>query len=119
MPLPDIYDDLSFGEELARLRRRRGLSQQRLADLLCAAAGVTTVSRNEVSRWERGERLPARAWLGWLSQVLGAPLPEPVRRISICELNRWKFLRAQLRRSRSQRASNPPRSAVDRVVSEA
>lgn len=119
MPLPDLYDDLSFGEELARLRRRRGLSQQRLAEQLCAAAGVTTVSRNEVSRWERGERLPARAWLGWLSQVLGAPLPEPVRRITICELQRWKFLRAQLRRARAQRGSNSTRTGDDRVVSEA
>lgn len=95
-PFADEVPEIPFGQELARLRRRRGLSQQRLAEMLCTAAGVTTVSRHEVSRWERGERLPARAWLGWLTQVLGEPLPDPVRTITPCEMRRWRFLHAQL-----------------------
>jgi transcriptional regulator with XRE-family HTH domain len=67
----------AFGRRLAQLRRRRGLSQRQLADQLCLVAGVATVSRNEISRWERGVRLPAQAWLGWLSVVLGVPLAVP------------------------------------------
>jgi transcriptional regulator with XRE-family HTH domain len=96
-PFADEVQEVPFGQELARLRRRRGLSQQRLAEMLCAVAGVTTVSRHEVSRWERGERLPARAWLGWLTLVLGGPLPDPVRGITPGEARRWRFLYAQLR----------------------
>ncbi|MEV4624171.1 helix-turn-helix domain-containing protein [Asanoa sp. NPDC049573] len=63
----------SFGAYLAQLRLRRGWSQLRLAEQLCAASGSPTVTRHEVSRWEREERLPADFWLGWLAVVLDAP----------------------------------------------
>jgi hypothetical protein len=39
----------SFGPLLAHLRLRRGWSQLRLAEHLCAASCVPTVSRHEVS----------------------------------------------------------------------
>ncbi|MFH8791270.1 helix-turn-helix domain-containing protein [Streptomyces sp. NPDC017941] len=64
-----------FGAHLASLRRGAGLSQRNLALRLCAVAGITTLTRNEVSRWERGERIPD-AWLPPLAQVLGVPLHE-------------------------------------------
>jgi transcriptional regulator with XRE-family HTH domain len=64
----------SLGALLAQLRAERGWSQLRLAEHLCAAAGVSTVSRHEISRWERQERVPGRFWLGWLALVLDAPL---------------------------------------------
>lgn len=62
-----------LGGLIAETRRRRGYSQTRLAALLCAAAGVTTVTRHEVSRWERGDRLPGAQWLAWLALVLDLP----------------------------------------------
>ncbi|GAB4053109.1 transcriptional regulator [Catellatospora paridis] len=62
-----------LGRLIADTRRRRGYSQTRLAALLCAAAGVTTVTRHEVSRWERGDRLPGAQWLAWLALVLDLP----------------------------------------------
>ncbi|MFC0003321.1 helix-turn-helix domain-containing protein [Micromonospora siamensis] len=62
-----------LGTLLARLRHRRGWSQQRLAAELCAAAGVSTLTRHEVSRWERQLRLPGDFWLGWLAVVLAVP----------------------------------------------
>ncbi|WP_155373170.1 helix-turn-helix domain-containing protein [Catellatospora vulcania] len=62
-----------LGRLIAETRRRRGYSQTRLAALLCAAAGVTTVTRHEVSRWERGDRLPGAQWLAWLALVLDLP----------------------------------------------
>lgn len=95
-------DQHPFGAELARLRRRRGLSQQRLADLLCAAAGVSTVSRHEISRWERGQRQPAQAWLGWLALVLHVPSEQLsggracVVRQPDAAARRWAFLRDKL-----------------------
>ncbi|MEH1126653.1 helix-turn-helix domain-containing protein [Micromonospora sp. CPCC 206061] len=67
-----------FGARLAALRMGRGWSQLRLAEQLCAAAGVPTVSRHEISRWERGERVPGEFWLGWLAVVLDTPHPELV-----------------------------------------
>ncbi|GAA2391582.1 hypothetical protein Cme02nite_13290 [Catellatospora methionotrophica] len=63
----------TLGRLIADTRRRRGYSQTRLAALLCAAAGVTTVTRHEVSRWERGDRLPGAQWLAWLALVLDLP----------------------------------------------
>ncbi|QSB16267.1 helix-turn-helix transcriptional regulator [Natronosporangium hydrolyticum] len=65
-----------IGPLLTTLRLARGLSQLRVAEQLCAAAGVATVSRHEVSRWERGERVPGTFWLGWLAAVLEAPVEE-------------------------------------------
>lgn len=62
-----------FGQYLARLRRDARLSQRQLADRLCAVSGVASVTRNEVSRWERGTRVPD-AWLPALAVVLAAPL---------------------------------------------
>ncbi|MCW6009989.1 helix-turn-helix domain-containing protein, partial [Micromonospora sp. CPCC 205371] len=67
-----------FGARLAALRMGRGWSQLRLAEQLCAAAGVPTVSRHEISRWERGERVPGEFWLGWLAVVLDTPHAELV-----------------------------------------
>jgi transcriptional regulator with XRE-family HTH domain len=65
-----------LGPLLIRARRQRGQSQRRLADALCATAGINTVSRHEISRWERGERIPTPFWPGWLSEVLGVPMEQ-------------------------------------------
>lgn len=88
----------TFGQRLAHLRRRRGLSQRRLAELLCSVSGVATVSRNEVSRWERGLRTPAGPWLAWLAQVLETPMAEIPVEASRIQRRRWRALRAQLLR---------------------
>ncbi|MFJ8646059.1 helix-turn-helix domain-containing protein [Streptomyces sp. NPDC093546] len=64
-----------FGAYLARLRKRSGISQRRLADMLCALSGVQSVTRNEVSRWERGARVP-ESWLPFIAQALSAPLAD-------------------------------------------
>ena len=65
-----------IGGLLARARLARGLSQGRLAEELCAAAGRFTVTRHEVSRWERGARVPGGYWLHWLAVVLRVPTDE-------------------------------------------
>ncbi|UED85198.1 helix-turn-helix domain-containing protein [Streptomyces profundus] len=64
-----------FGEHLTGLRRARKLSQRQLAGKLCALSGVQTLTRNEVSRWERGERIPG-SWLPVLAQVLDVLLSD-------------------------------------------
>ena len=64
----------TIGTLIARIRAERGISQLRLAERLCASAGVSTVTRNEVSRWEREERIPSGYWLSWLAVSLDLPL---------------------------------------------
>jgi transcriptional regulator with XRE-family HTH domain len=92
----------TFGPRLAQLRRSRGLSQQQLANLLCAATGTCTLTRNEISRWERGQRRPAQAWLGWLALVLAVPREQlspgrpAVASQSDVVARRWAYLRNKL-----------------------
>jgi transcriptional regulator with XRE-family HTH domain len=66
----------SIGALLVRLRLAQGRSQLRLAEQLCAASGVATLTRHEISRWEREERIPSGGWLRWLAFVLDASLEE-------------------------------------------
>jgi transcriptional regulator with XRE-family HTH domain len=87
----------SIGALLARVRGEQGVTQLRLAARLCAAAGSATVTRHEISRWEREERIPSGYWLSWLAMVLDHPLEaleraagvarrrrlDPVRRLAI------------------------------------
>ncbi|WP_160573808.1 helix-turn-helix domain-containing protein [Actinomadura physcomitrii] len=54
---------------LKQLREQAGMSQSDLAARLCAITGTATVTRAEVSRWERGRRRP-EAWLAALATAL-------------------------------------------------
>src|SRR5690606_14624951 len=47
-----------LGPALRRLRIGKGYTQRSVADKLCEQAGLATVTRHEVSRWERQLRLP-------------------------------------------------------------
>ncbi|MEV4121138.1 helix-turn-helix transcriptional regulator [Micromonospora sp. NPDC049645] len=89
-----------LGPLLARHRLARGWSQQRTAAELCAASGVPTLSRHEVSRWERQRRVPGGFWLGWLAVVLDVPL------VALAEAA------AATRRAGAARATGPGRAAV-------
>jgi transcriptional regulator with XRE-family HTH domain len=62
-----------FGRYLATLRREAGKSQRRLAEVLGDVSGRDTVTRHEVSRWERGRRVPT-SWLPHLATALSVPL---------------------------------------------
>jgi transcriptional regulator with XRE-family HTH domain len=73
----------TLGALLARVRLARGRSQLRVAELVCAASGMATVTRHEVSRWERDLRLPGAHWLRWLAVVLEVPLDELERAAAV------------------------------------
>ena len=64
---------LSIGELIIHLRGQHGLTQYELADQLAGVSGNDAVTREEVSRWERGKRIPGPYWRNWLSEVLGCP----------------------------------------------
>jgi transcriptional regulator with XRE-family HTH domain len=61
---------------IARRRRELAMTQPELAAALVAISGRDTVTRAEVSRWERGEVTPGRYWQRHLGQVLGVPVAE-------------------------------------------
>ncbi|MBP2323448.1 transcriptional regulator with XRE-family HTH domain [Kibdelosporangium banguiense] len=64
----------SISELIRSARHKHKLSQRELADALIEASGRDTVTRSDVSRWERGKRIPTGHWLYWLSHVLQVPL---------------------------------------------
>jgi transcriptional regulator with XRE-family HTH domain len=66
----------SIGSLLTRLRLEQGKSQLRVAEQLCMAAGVPTITRHEISRWEREKRIPSGTWLPWLAVVLDRPIEQ-------------------------------------------
>jgi transcriptional regulator with XRE-family HTH domain len=61
---------------IRRARIRNGLSQRELAERLAAISGNSSVTRDDVKRWERGKRIPRPAWRYWLADVLAVPLAQ-------------------------------------------
>ncbi|WP_222851806.1 helix-turn-helix domain-containing protein [Phytoactinopolyspora mesophila] len=55
-------------------RDGKGLSQRELAERLAAVSGKTSVTRDDVKRWETGKRIPRPAWRHWLADVLEIPV---------------------------------------------
>lgn len=65
-----------ISEVLPKLRQGQGLTQCELAERLLVASGNTSITREEVSRWERGKRIPGPYWRSWLCRVLDTPQQE-------------------------------------------
>lgn len=68
------YEPETIGPLMARLRKARGYSQLTVAQMLCALSRHVTVTRHEVSRWERQERMPSEFWLPYLAEILSVPI---------------------------------------------
>src|SRR5438034_3965049 len=58
---------------IRRVRRCHGMTQAALADRLADLSGNPSVSRDQVTRWERGGRVPSPYWRGWLAVALDVP----------------------------------------------
>lgn len=58
---------MSVAERLTELRREKGLTQAELAEL-------ADVSRQAVSKWETGEKIPSSEKLITLSEIFAVPL---------------------------------------------
>lgn len=71
-------DSMPIGRLIRSVRRERGLTQYDLADALASVSGNGSLGRDEVSRWERGKRVPGPYWQRWLSKVLEVA-PERLR----------------------------------------
>jgi transcriptional regulator with XRE-family HTH domain len=73
-PVPDDAGIGALGSLVRELRVALGYSQGRLAALLCELSGTDSLTREYVSRWERGERVPSQYWLPHLARALQVPL---------------------------------------------
>ena len=67
-----------FGSNLQYLRRRSGMTQEKLANRLC-------VSRQAISKWESGETVPEISTLLQLSELFSCSLDTLVRQELSCE----------------------------------
>jgi transcriptional regulator with XRE-family HTH domain len=65
---------VTLGALVADRRRALGLSQRDLANRICLVSGRTTITRHELSRYERGLRLPGGAMVAALAESLGVPV---------------------------------------------
>lgn len=63
---------MEFGEQLRKAREDKGMTQQNLADKIF-------VTRQSVSRWERGERYPDLLMIKKISGILGISIDELLR----------------------------------------
>ena|SRR5882724_13199178 len=86
----------SISELIRSARHKHKLSQRELAEALAEASGRDTVTRCDISRWERGKRIPTGHWLHWLSQVLQVPLPS--LRYAATIARRYRLMAAVLQR---------------------
>lgn len=78
----------SIGDFLVRARAARGWSQLRMASALCSVSSTPTVTRHEISRWEREERIPSRYWLRWLAAALETPIERLERATTVARQKR-------------------------------
>lgn len=63
----------SLGPLIRELRESLGWSQSRLATRVCTVANRDTVTRETISRWETGKRVPGAWWLRHLATALQVP----------------------------------------------
>lgn len=62
-----------LGELLRSRRYELGYSQRDLASLVCMVSGRPTITRNEISRYERETRIPTRTTVAELAEALQLP----------------------------------------------
>ena len=83
---------VAFGSLIRDLRDSRGWSQTQLADALCQVSGRPTISRDEIKRWETGKVIPARYWIGYLSQAFGVSQDLLASEAMLSRMDRRGFL---------------------------
>ena len=79
----------SIGDIIRALRSQLGWSQGRLAEELGTVSGHPSITREYVSRWEHGRKIPGPFWIGQLAAVFQVPrwvLEDAVRRRDMLRL---------------------------------
>lgn len=81
-----------MGALIRDLRVAQGWSQGQLAGRLCEVSGRDCLTREDVSRWERGKVIPGRYWLGNLASVVHVPCGVLEEEARLSRVDRRAFL---------------------------
>ncbi|MER5973663.1 helix-turn-helix transcriptional regulator [Streptomyces sp. NPDC002055] len=79
-----------FAELLLRLRKEAGRTQDQHAEAINAASGRATVTRREVSRYEKFENVPTNHTLAHIATACGVPVEELLREAKAARARRRK-----------------------------
>lgn len=75
--LPGLHAQVeAIGLLMVRMRAEVGISQYGLAERLVEVSGNTSVTRDQVNRWERYKRIPTPYWRRHLAAVFGIPIQQ-------------------------------------------
>ncbi|WP_238015571.1 helix-turn-helix transcriptional regulator [Dactylosporangium sp. AC04546] len=88
-----------FGVLVANRRRTLGLSQRDPADRVCSVSGRATITRHELSRYERGVRLPGGTMMAVLAEVLDVPVEVLADAVTVAQEHRRRDSRTATRTS--------------------
>lgn len=83
---------MTIGPLIRDLRLGRRWSQGQLADRLCAVSGRPSLTREDVSRWERGKVIPGRYWIDHLATALDVPAEAIREAATLAQVDRRAFL---------------------------
>jgi transcriptional regulator with XRE-family HTH domain len=83
---------VSLGALIRELRLARGWSQGDLAAKLCDVSGHAALTREEISRWERGKVIPGPYWISHLASTLERPVRLLTEQARISRMNRRAFI---------------------------
>ncbi|RSN26794.1 XRE family transcriptional regulator [Amycolatopsis sp. WAC 04169] len=85
-------DGTPLGELLTEQRIAKGWSQGDLVARLHTLSGNDSVTREEISRWERGKRIPGPYWRQWLGDVLDTSSQELELAAAVARRRRRTFI---------------------------
>lgn len=83
---------MSLGTLIRDLRLAADWSQGDLAVKLCAASGRCSLTREEVSRWERGKVIPGSFWMHHLAGALCVPAAVLIEEARLDRVKRRSFI---------------------------
>ena len=83
---------MAIGLLIRDLRLGLNWSQGQLANRLCAVSGRTSLTREDVSRWERGKVIPGPFWIDHLANVLEVPTNALLGAATVARVDRRAFL---------------------------
>jgi putative transcriptional regulator len=103
-----------IGPMIRQTRESLGLSQYTLAGRLHEISGDDAITREHVSRWERGERIPRPYWRGHLSGALQIPRQTLDQAAALARSNRARAaarddeesVQTEVQSQRAQRRTN-------------
>ncbi|TWP47336.1 helix-turn-helix transcriptional regulator [Lentzea tibetensis] len=90
-----VHATESISTLIPQARRERGLTQEELARRLSEISRNDSITREDISRWERGKRIPGPYWRGWISKALEMPCADVERAAHVARTTRREHRRVR------------------------